>query len=145
MSIAEHALFASHEDKENARENLIALQKQLKIDGEKRTALKWAGGLGALGLLAWWMFGKRGDGGGKDGGSGTPYDGTSGTLSGRLATGPTFVSSVDGKSQTIAQLIAAAKYNNLSVEITVPGDVLQGSVNQAHTLLERAGIKALWK
>lgn len=139
MTELQRVYFGGGNIEENAKAE-IALQKQ--SDDEKRKAIKIVAGVGIVGLLAWWIFGRKGSGGNKDA-SGKPYDGTSGVLVGRLANGPAFIGA-DGKSQTIAQLIAAAKYNNLSVEITIPGDVKQGSVDQAKTLLTRAGIKASW-
>lgn len=141
MTELQRAYFGGGNPEENLAKE-IALQKQSIED--RHAAMKIAAGVGVVGLLAWLIFGKKGSGGGTKDGGATPYDGGSGSLSGRLGDGPSFIDG-DGKSQTIEQLIASAKYNNLSVDITIPGNVKQGSVNQAKTLLARSGIKVSWK
>lgn len=132
--------FMSKEEREE-NEIAIALQKQSERE-DKKTAGKWALGLGAVGLLALFIFGKKGNGGTGDPGAGG-YDGSAGSLDVKLSDGPTFTLA-NGTALGLDAMIATAKQANVSLNVTTPGNVTQKYIDQSKILLVRAGIKANW-
>lgn len=132
--------FMSKEEREE-NEIAIALQKQSERE-TKTTAGKWALGLGAVGLLAFWLFGKKGSGGDSDPGAGG-YDASAGMLDVKLSDGPNFTLA-NGTVLGLDAMIATAKRANVGLNVTTPGNVTQKYVNQSKVLLVRAGIKANW-